>query len=97
MKKKISLVKWTDVCQPKDHGGLGIRRLKDSNSAFLMKIYWGLITKLDALWVKLMRGKFMNSSSSSLIPSILNNTKSSYLWKVICRVWQVQLRESNGW
>lgn len=37
-KKKIHLVYWELVCQSKGNGGLGLRHLKENNSAFLMKV-----------------------------------------------------------
>ncbi|KAK9169650.1 hypothetical protein Syun_001790 [Stephania yunnanensis] len=39
--RKISLVPWENVCQPKGQGGLGMKRMYEMNVAFLMKIGWG--------------------------------------------------------
>ncbi|XP_042483605.1 uncharacterized protein LOC122063975 [Macadamia integrifolia] len=33
-------VKWDTLCKPKEEGGLGIRRLRDSNKAMLCKLVW---------------------------------------------------------
>ncbi|XP_042486215.1 cytochrome P450 1A2-like [Macadamia integrifolia] len=33
-------VKWESVCKPKEEGGLGIRRLRDTNMAMLCKLVW---------------------------------------------------------
>lgn len=40
---KMSLVSWDMVCQPKEHEVLGLRRLKEMNEDFLMKLGWVLI------------------------------------------------------
>lgn len=39
LKMKVHLVKWTEVSKNLNQGGLGIRRLKDVNSSFLIK-WW---------------------------------------------------------
>ena len=50
--KKNIYVSWYDVCRPKDEGGLGIRRPRDSNQAGVLQLLWELETNLDALWVQ---------------------------------------------
>ncbi|PKI47771.1 hypothetical protein CRG98_031904 [Punica granatum] len=42
-RRRIHLVNWDTVAQPLSCGGLGIRRLKEFNDAFLAKICWGLM------------------------------------------------------
>ncbi|XP_042479861.1 uncharacterized protein LOC122060806 [Macadamia integrifolia] len=37
--RKIT-VKWDALCKPKEEGGLGIRRLRDTNRAMLCKLVW---------------------------------------------------------
>lgn len=39
---KNSRVVWTEVCSPKNEGGLGIHRPKDTNVAFLLKSAWNI-------------------------------------------------------
>ena len=41
-KNKLSLVNWEEVCNSKEKGGLGLRRLRDLNKALLTKIGWRL-------------------------------------------------------
>ena len=38
--KKYHLVKWEEVCKPKDMGGLGIHNLALMNKALLCKWWW---------------------------------------------------------
>ncbi|XP_022040603.1 uncharacterized protein LOC110943155 [Helianthus annuus] len=45
-------VAWKNVCLPKSEGGLGIRRIHDSNKALLANHVWSILTKRDSLWVK---------------------------------------------
>ncbi|XP_022019073.1 uncharacterized protein LOC110919103 [Helianthus annuus] len=45
-------VAWKNVCLPKSKGGLGIRRIHDSNKALLTSHVWSILTKRDSLWVR---------------------------------------------
>ncbi|XP_042484804.1 uncharacterized protein LOC122065079 [Macadamia integrifolia] len=66
-------VKWNTLCKPKDEGGLGIRKLRDSNKAMLCKMVWRIkhgksnaSSFLRARFVK-KDGKFSKGSRSSSI------------------------------
>ena len=37
-RKKIHIVNWEVVCQPKLNGGLGLRHLRDTNGMFMAKV-----------------------------------------------------------
>ncbi|KAL0806793.1 hypothetical protein Bca101_099285 [Brassica carinata] len=37
-------VSWDDLCLPKEEGGLGIRKLRDTAKAFAMKLIWRIFT-----------------------------------------------------
>lgn len=49
-KKGCNLVNWETVTKSKGEGGLGIRRLKEMNEAFMAKIGWRLEKEKDNLW-----------------------------------------------
>ena len=69
-KKKMSLVKWDHICQPKLCGGLGLKNLSLMNGALLMKIGWGLISS------RIVYGsKFSCQSMGLIIP----RSQMSYL------------------
>ena len=44
-------VSWEYLCFPKEEGGLGIRKLRDSAKAFAMKLIWRIFTQSSSLWV----------------------------------------------
>jgi hypothetical protein len=56
--KKYHLVRWPDVCQPKDQGGLGISNLEYRNTSLLCKWLWRLEND-DGLWQQLLRAKYL--------------------------------------
>lgn len=62
----MQLVGWEKIYQPKNYRGLGIRSLKTSNKAFLLKLAWFLVLKSKSLWLAFIR-ESMNVLSYYLI------------------------------
>jgi hypothetical protein len=56
--RKINLVKWSKVCQPKEKGGLGIRDIKLVNLSLLAKWRWSIIQGDDTLWIAVLKEKY---------------------------------------
>jgi hypothetical protein len=58
-RKKLSWVKWKDVCKEKRKGGLGVRNLEKVNLSLLMKWRWRLLDSEDsALWKEVLVAKY---------------------------------------
>lgn len=74
---------WTTICQPKSQGGLGLRCMGEINQAFIQKLAWLLLSKLDFLWVQLLKAKyFPNSNLLDATP----RPSASLVWQGICKV-----------
>jgi hypothetical protein len=58
MKRRISWVKWTDICKPKQEGGVGIRDIRLVNLSLLAKWRWKLLTNDDEVWKNLIVAKY---------------------------------------
>lgn len=56
-KRKASIVKWSQVCLPKEMGGLVLHHLHECNDDFLMKLGFNIITKPKELWVRILCAK----------------------------------------
>lgn len=56
--RKIALVKWDTCCKPLKEGGIGLRKLVPQNTSFLIKVAYNLVTKTNALWVRVLRSKY---------------------------------------
>jgi hypothetical protein len=72
-KKKYHLVKWAEVCKPKDQGGLGVLNTKEMNKALMAKWIWRLLDERngDLLWVRLLKAKYRVQRAVLLIPGCL--------------------------
>ncbi|WJX75435.1 hypothetical protein P8452_58969 [Trifolium repens] len=53
LKRKISWVKWADICKPKLEGGLGIHNLRLINLSLLAKWRWKLLMDGDEMWKRI--------------------------------------------
>ena len=67
-KKKYRLVKWSIVCRPKDHGGLGVHDLEVKNSALLGKWMFKLLTE-DGVWQQLIHNKYLKDKTLAQVES----------------------------
>lgn len=95
----MSLVKWHQVCQPKDKGGLGYRSLKECNKGFLLKIAWHTLLNKNALWSKILYSKYL--TNNGYIPSPEKKSNVSVVWQGVTRVWPkllqcIEWKVSNG-
>uniref|UniRef100_A0A803QRJ4 Uncharacterized protein n=1 Tax=Cannabis sativa TaxID=3483 RepID=A0A803QRJ4_CANSA len=55
---------WSDICQPKRCGGLGLRKFQDMNLALLAKQYWMILQKEDKACVHIMLSKYCHSTDA---------------------------------
>ena len=54
--------------QPKEKGGMRIRKIETINKAFIMKLAWGVMQE-NSLWVQFLKEKYMNSNRGDDHPS----------------------------
>ena len=62
LKQWGSKIAWTEICKPKNEGGLGLMRIGEWNKASMMRHIWALCSKKPSLWVEwchsnLLKGK----------------------------------------
>ncbi|KAH9647730.1 putative ribonuclease H protein [Citrus sinensis] len=82
--RKLSQVGWNTICKQKISGGLGFKNLEIMNQALLMKIYWGLISSTESLWIKVLHTKYgiINLKLQADLP----NTNCSSLWRSVSKL-----------
>jgi hypothetical protein len=85
--KKISWVKWKEVCLPRGQGGLGVRDVGKVNSSLLIKWRWKLLQKENAVWKDVLEAKY-----GSIVRHKVNwsgchfSNRASCWWKDVCGV-----------
>ena len=60
-KRKMHMVNWQTVMQPKDLGGLGLFQTRHRNQAMLAKLCWRLATEHEALWARMLTAKYLST------------------------------------
>lgn len=81
-KSKFSLVKWKQVIQTQERGGLGIRAPKFLNLAFGAKIVWRLITGPPMWWKRVLEVKYLSFPRQQLLESNIPNRDSTKIWRL---------------
>lgn len=76
--KFLCLRAWANICVPKLAGGMRIRRARDVNVAYIMKLGWSLCTNLNKTWVKLIRSKYLRGRR--IIDFQRTSKASSWIW-----------------
>ncbi|XP_057419026.1 uncharacterized protein LOC130713258 [Lotus japonicus] len=79
-------VAWSKLCRPKQEGGLGLRHMHDFNRSLVMKMGWGLISKPDALWARVLRDKY--ACGSAPLPVVQKKHNESHIWRAIRKTWE---------
>ncbi|XP_061350094.1 uncharacterized protein LOC133295304 [Gastrolobium bilobum] len=91
--RRSHLVAWKQICMDKKNGGLGLRSMREMNSAFIMKVGFNLVAHPDALWSKFLRAKY--NVEAGMTPIIHAPNSSSQLWKGITRHWNIIMDHSR--
>ncbi|CAA7045062.1 unnamed protein product [Microthlaspi erraticum] len=58
-----SKVSWDDICYPKEEGGLGIRRLRETSLVFALSLIWRLFSSTGSLWVAWVKSYLLHGES----------------------------------
>jgi hypothetical protein len=58
-RQKYHMVKWTDICAPKEHGGIGILASRCFNKALMLKWVWRILWDEGGLRLRLIKAKYL--------------------------------------
>ncbi|CAN1786346.1 Putative ribonuclease H protein At1g65750 [Linum perenne] len=83
--RKIHLVSWDIICRPKSQGGLGLRKARELNEAYTMKLGWQLLKHPDKLWVRVLTTKYLKEYGGNM--EIRRKNWGSNSWRSIRRIW----------
>lgn len=78
--RRVHWCSWERLCQAKSEGGLGFRRMHESNIAMLAKQAWRLVQQPSTLVSRLFKARYYPSSSFMLA---CKGSSPSYIWTSI--------------
>jgi ribonuclease HI len=82
-KKRMPLIAWDQVCKPVREGGLGIRKIRSMNKAFLAKQGWRVFHE-NKEWSTIWKHKYLlNSDSLSDFISSVDVFHPSSIWGAV--------------
>jgi hypothetical protein len=58
-RQKCHMVKWAEICAPKEHGGIGILASRRFNKALMLKWVWRILRDEGGLWLRLIKVKYL--------------------------------------
>lgn len=82
--RKVALLSWDNCCKPLDRGGLGIRKLREQNKIFLMKLGYRMLSNTESLWVQVLRKKY---NVQEIIPISIRRSNGSFIWQSLVKIW----------
>lgn len=83
------MIAWDKICQPKNYGGLGLRKTGAVNSTFLAKLGWKILSDRSNLRVQSIHAKYLkNSSFFECHPQ----SKDSRIWRKILQIRPLLLK-----
>uniref|UniRef100_A0A803Q6A7 Reverse transcriptase domain-containing protein n=1 Tax=Cannabis sativa TaxID=3483 RepID=A0A803Q6A7_CANSA len=78
----IHLRAWDKLCLPKSRGGLGFRKTKEMNQAFLAKWGWNILTGSQSLCSSVLRAKYLKGQD---FLSCNYKNSDSWFWKSVVK------------
>lgn len=76
-------VAWSEVCKPKDEGGLGIRSLKEVNTVSILKLLWRLLSARQSLWVQWVYKHLIRGGNLWTVKE--KTLSGSWMWRKILK------------
>ena len=81
-RRKIHWVKWGELCNHKDVGGMGFKDLTMFNEAMLAKLAWRLLKDDNSLFYRVFKARFFPNGS---LLGAKESPSVSYAWKSILK------------
>lgn len=85
---KIPWVSWSDICKPKNKGGLGIKDLGYFNKALVGKWIWRILDEENRFWVRVLKSSYGSlEENRELVLNGRGASNSSRWWSDLCRLY----------
>ncbi|GAU36456.1 hypothetical protein TSUD_166220 [Trifolium subterraneum] len=66
-RRKISWIRWRDVCQREEYGGVGVRQMREFNTALLGKWFWRLLVDKKGIWYQVLAARYGEEAGRVLV------------------------------
>ncbi|CAN1732121.1 Putative ribonuclease H protein At1g65750 [Linum perenne] len=86
-KKKTHLISWDVICRSKSQGGLGLKKARELNESYMMKMGWLILQAPNKLSVQVLTTKYLKNTDQGL--TLRRKSGGSTLWRGIRRTWTV--------
>lgn len=80
---KFPLISLSEICSPKEVGGVGIRHLLVMNLAMGAKLVWNSYTNGNKKWIKILRRKYLDLGELTPILTTRDPPRGSAIWNYI--------------
>lgn len=80
--RKIHVLGWNHLCQPKNVVGLGLRSARDVNKVTIVKAGWRLSTIRHTFWASILWYKY--KCGRGCLPKVKKSASGSNFWKGVC-------------
>lgn len=79
-------IRWSDVCKPKQEGGLGLKSIVEVNKVCCYKLIWRIVSRKNSLWVNWIHRELIRSASFWSVKE--NRTSGSWMWQKLLKYRQ---------
>lgn len=69
-KQKYDMVRWPNICKPRDQGGLGIMSSKHMNLALLTRWLLRIANGEGGLWLNIIRNKYLQGQPLAFLSAV---------------------------
>ncbi|MCH79613.1 cysteine-rich receptor-like protein kinase, partial [Trifolium medium] len=91
--RKVSWIRWKNVCLGNEYGGLGVRHLREFNVALLGKWCWRLLVDRGGLWYKVLAARYGESGGRL----VAGDRRGSQWWREVARIRDGENSIEGGW
>lgn len=83
-------IAWSDVCKPKEEGGLGLRSLEEVNRVSCLKLIWRIFSARFSLWVQWIHRYLIRKDSFWSVKE--TSSLGSWMWKKLLQLRPIALQ-----
>ncbi|GAU20182.1 hypothetical protein TSUD_352460 [Trifolium subterraneum] len=91
--RKMAWISWKNVCLGLEHGGLGVRQLREFNIALLGKWCWRMLVDRGGMWYRVLVARYGEVAGRLAV----GGRRGSAWWRVVSRIRDGEGVGGRGW